>query len=591
MPRTDETPGSWLEERAHLLARIAALEAAEQARGQMAADLKASRDQLEIILDGVADGILVREPGGRFIYANDAAAWVYGYPDARTFLAASVPEIHSRVDMLDEQGQPFPRERLPGWRALRGQPDPSAVICYRRHESGDTHWVLAKSRPVRDAQEQVVFAITILHDFTERRREEERRDFLADATAQLNASLDFESTLHTLTRLAVPYLADACVVEMAQENGSLRRVAAAIAPEKAAAAQDLRRRYPPKLDAPYGIGHVMRTGKSELTPEILPEMLAAAAHDTAHLQLLQALGLRSSMSVALIAHGRILGVAQFLSTQATRRYGPEDLALAEDLTRRAALAADNARLYQAAQAAIAARDEFLSVAAHELRTPITSLRAFAQLILRRMDRRQPLDPGQVERALQTIIQQADKLTRLVSQLLDVSRIEAEKLVLQREATDFSQLVESVVATVQSSAPDHTLVVRTPGPLPALLDAVRIEQVVVNLLDNAVKYSPDGGPIEVVVTQPKAGWVRLAVRDHGIGIPAGNRDRLFDRFYQAHPGGHLGGMGLGLYISRQIVQLHQGRLTAEFPRGGGTRFVVDLPTAPEGMAAPQTGAGG
>jgi signal transduction histidine kinase len=282
------------------------------------------------------------------------------------------------------------------------------------------------------------------------------------------------------------------------------------------------------------------------------------------------------MSVALIAHGRILGAAQFVSTTPGRHYDREDLALAEDLTRRAALAADNAQLYKAAQAAIAARDVFLSVAAHELRTPLTSLRIFAQLLTRRLDKGHTLDPDQVRRGMQTMMQQTDKLTRLVSQLLDVSRIEAAKLVLEREATDFSALVESVVAALQVTAPTRTLDVQTPGPVMVLLDALRVEQVVVNLVNNAIKYSPDGGPITITLSQPAADIVRLAVRDHGVGIPLSARDRLFDRFYQVHPQGHRGGMGLGLYISRQIAELHGGTLTAEFPDDGGSCFVLELP---------------
>jgi signal transduction histidine kinase/PAS domain-containing protein len=580
VPTTDESTTPWLEERAQLLARIAALEATEQARRQMAAELQASRDQLGIILDSVADGITVQEPGGRIIYANDAAAHVCGYPDAATFQAAPREVVLAQFEILDADRQPLPLDRLPGRLALLGQPTPSATICYRVRATGEEHWVVVKARPVRDDQEQVVLAISILHDITAERRAEERREFLAEATARLTASLDYQTTLQTLTRLAVPRLADGCVVEMLEDDRSLRRVAMHVVPAKLAVAADLRRHYPPRLDAPHGIGRVLRTGQSELVPEITPDVLAAAAYDAEHLRLLQTLDLHSSLTVALIAHGRILGAAQFLRTEAGHPYGPEDLALAEDLTRRAALAADNARLYQTAQAAIAARDEFMSVAAHELRTPITSLRAFAQLLIRRMDKQQALDPAQVRRGMQTMIQQVDKLTRLVSQLLDVSRIEAEKLGLECEVTDFAELVAGVVATLQATAPEHTLVLRASGPLPARLDPVRIEQVVVNLVDNAIKYSPNGGPITITLGPPAAGWVRLAVRDHGLGIPVADRDRLFNRFYQAHSQGHRGGMGLGLYISRQIVQLHQGQLRAEFPPSGGTCFVVDLPTGVE-----------
>ncbi|MBI3978709.1 MAG: HAMP domain-containing histidine kinase [Chloroflexi bacterium] len=230
-----------------------------------------------------------------------------------------------------------------------------------------------------------------------------------------------------------------------------------------------------------------------------------------------------------------------------------------------------------AEAAVRARDEFLSVAAHELKTPVTSLRGFAQLTVRQIQRGETLDPVRISRALRVIDQQSAKLALLLSQLLDVSRIQAGKLVLDRSLVDVTRLVEGVAATAQAGTNQHTIAVRSPTPAPALVDPLRIEQVVTNLIDNAIKYSPVGGPIDVEVSAPSHMTVRLSVTDRGIGIPPEHRERVFDRFYQAHSDPRFGGMGLGLYISRHIVELHGGRLDAEFPPDGGTRFVVWLPT--------------
>ena len=221
-----------------------------------------------------------------------------------------------------------------------------------------------------------------------------------------------------------------------------------------------------------------------------------------------------------------------------------------------------------------ARDEFLSVAAHELKTPLTSLRGFAQLLAR------PPGEGSLEAerlgpALRAIDQQSEKLSRLVTRLLDVSRIAAGRLVLERRVTDVVALVEGVVATARAWTEHHGLTIRAPAAVLALVDPLRLEQVLTNLLDNAVKYSPEGGAIEVEVS--KTGQeVRIAVTHHGIGIPDEHREHIFERFYQAHGDRGVGGMGLGLYISHQIVDLHQGRLTAEQPQAGGTRIVVHLP---------------
>jgi signal transduction histidine kinase len=231
----------------------------------------------------------------------------------------------------------------------------------------------------------------------------------------------------------------------------------------------------------------------------------------------------------------------------------------------------------AAEAAVREREEFLSVAAHELKTPITSLRGAAQLALRRLARGAAVDPQQMGRTLELVDRQANRLTHLVNHLLDVARIEAGKLILAPEPTDLGQLVADIVPLVPADAAYHPIEVRSPGtPIVAVVDSLRLEQVLLNLLTNAVKYSPEGGEIAVELTRPDPGTVRLAVRDHGLGVPPERREHLFERFYQAHGEGHLSGLGLGLYVSRQIVDLHGGTIAAEFPADGGTRIVVTLP---------------
>jgi signal transduction histidine kinase len=229
-----------------------------------------------------------------------------------------------------------------------------------------------------------------------------------------------------------------------------------------------------------------------------------------------------------------------------------------------------------AEQAIQARDEFLSVAAHELKTPVTSLRGFAQSLLRQFEKKQTVEPERVKRALHVINQQSVKLTTLLSQLLDISRVEAGRLVLNQAQTDVVALVRSVAAMIQGLTERHTISVTSPESLTATIDVLRVEQVLVNLLDNAVKFSPDGGSIDIEVLTPDSHRVQIAVTDRGLGIPVERRDHIFDRFYQAHDPGFGGGMGLGLYISRQIAELHGGTLEAVFPEEGGTRFIVSLP---------------
>jgi len=249
--------------------------------------------------------------------------------------------------------------------------------------------------------------------------------------------------------------------------------------------------------------------------------------------------------------------------------------------RTAALEAATAREREArlaAEAATQVRDDFLSVAAHELKTPVTGLRAMAQILARKLQKGDVRGPSWLSDGLRTIDQQADRLTRLIGQLLDVSRLDRDPRPPERTATDLADLAERLVAAFRARTSKHTIVLAAGPSLIAEVDPVGIEQVMSNLLDNAIKYSPDGGQIDVEVGRADAEHVRLAVRDRGIGIPLKKRAEIFGRFYQAHAEDHRSGLGLGLYISRQIVALHDGQIAAEFPSGGGTRFVVTLPVA-------------
>jgi signal transduction histidine kinase len=321
----------------------------------------------------------------------------------------------------------------------------------------------------------------------------------------------------------------------------------------------------------------LRTGRSQLVPEFSEALMEAVAKDAEHLSILRSLNYKSAIAVPLVARERTLGAITLLFAESERRYGPTDLPLAEELAQRAALAVDNARLYREAQQAIRLRDEFLAVAAHELKTPVTSLKGMAQLALRRLDREGRLEPQQARQALGTIERQSDKLGRLVSQLLDISRIQAGQLAISPQAADLRRVVEDAVAVAQASTTRHQIMLDVPSTIEARVDPLRLEQVLLNLLDNAVRYSPEGGRIDVGLYPVDAQTARVEVRDHGPGIPPPQRDRIFDRFFQAHPGSHLDGIGLGLYISRQIIELHRGRIEADFPDDGGTRFVVTLPT--------------
>jgi signal transduction histidine kinase len=240
--------------------------------------------------------------------------------------------------------------------------------------------------------------------------------------------------------------------------------------------------------------------------------------------------------------------------------------------------ARNARLLAEAEAALRARDEFLSVAAHELKTPLTALLGFADLLLRQLDRTGRVDPALAARALRPFRDQTRRMAGLVEQILWFSRLQTGHLTVARGPVDLVALVGRAVEEARATAGDRVLRVTAPPTLPAQLDGPRIERVVANLLDNAVKYSPDGSVVDVVVRAAGPAAARLVVRDRGRGVPPEQRPHLFDRSDRAPTVPHVSGLGIGLHVSRQLVELHGGRLWAEFPEDGGTCFILELPTA-------------
>ena len=275
--------------------------------------------------------------------------------------------------------------------------------------------------------------------------------------------------------------------------------------------------------------------------------------------------------VPLVASGPTLG-AVTLAAADPWRFGRDDLALAQELAGRAAIAIENARLYRGAQQAIRMRDEFLSVASHELRTPMTSL----MLTLQNFTRTASLSPELSARLATMAERQGHRLTRLIEELLEVSRFEEGAPSLAGQEVDLAALVRDVVtrSALDLGRAQCTLVLAADQPVVGVWDPSRLEQVVVNLLSNAIKFGA-GAPIEVRVDATDH-TARLSITDHGIGIERNQQQRIFDRFARAVSAQRYGGLGLGLFISRRIVEAHGGRIHVESAPGEGACFTVELP---------------
>lgn len=249
------------------------------------------------------------------------------------------------------------------------------------------------------------------------------------------------------------------------------------------------------------------------------------------------------------------------------------------------------RLRLAEERKVAARDEFLAVAAHELKTPLTSLRLSVEHLRHQVERGAVVGQSELGRSLRTIEDQSLRLARLVTKLLETVRLQEDRLVLERAPTDLARVVADAVERARAVTHRHDIVLSAPDRLDADVDPLRIEEVLTNLLDNAIKFSPDGGRIDIELARDADDTVRLAVRDHGVGVSNEQRPLLFERFRPGNDATQPSGLGLGLYLCRQIVERHGGSITADFPSDGGTRFVVRLPivrVGPRALDLPRTG---
>ena len=572
------------------------------------------------------------------------------------------------------------------------------------------HW-LSSYYPVHSGEGEVVGLGVVVTDITERQRADaerarllgleqearaaaeraqERLSFLAEASSVLASSLDYEATLQRVAELAVPGLADWAVVDIANEDLSTRRVALSHAdPAKVAQALEVESRYPPDPNADTGVPKVLRTAEPELMHEIPDELLVQAAHDEEHLALIRELGLVSYMCVPLVARRRVLGALTFVSSSRARLYTEADLALAQDLAHRAAVAVDNARLFREAEergeaarvleyvddgvflldrhgvirlwnpaaetitglradevieraapevisgwddvvervpvspgaapgagraetlplefrgrevwisisgvafpegTVYAFRDlteerrldelktEFVATASHELRTPLAAVYGAAMTLKRHGS---TLDDARSARLLDVIADESDRLARTVNDILWASRVDSGRVDVTLDRVDPVDAVTRAVRALEPHLPGGIRIeIAAEGDVPPVAaDDDKLRQILANLIENAAKYSPDGGAVEVRVERQER-HVRFAVRDEGLGIPPHEQRRIFEKFYRLDPNltRGVGGTGLGLYICRELVQRMGGRIWVASREYEGSTFFFELPVA-------------
>ncbi|RKG90826.1 sensor histidine kinase [Corallococcus terminator] len=440
---------------------------------------------------------------------------------------------------------------------------------------GGVRWLHSVGQSFPGPDGEVAYLTGAMADVTRRKEAEERLQLLLDASRVLALRLDdVEQALPEVAKLVANHVATGCLVDLTAPDGTLRRVTAAHraseddARLKAALSEpDLRPEHP-ALQC-FASGEVCFLSRMDF------KRRDAGSTPEAPRSLMDSLSPTSVLSVPLRARGRTLGVITLFTAAPQRTLVAADVTMVEELALRIGVALENARLFHDAQSAVRLRDEFLSVASHELKTPLTSLILQHNLIGRSLE--VAGQAGPVMGRLTTAQRQVLRLTALVDNLLDVSRLSLGKLALERAEVDLVQVTRDAVERLeevfaQACCP---LQVDLPRTLKGQWDALRLDQVLVNLLTNAAKYGA-GHPVSVRAGTGADDEAWVEVRDQGIGIDADALPRLFGRFERAVSDRHYGGMGLGLYISRQIVEALGGRIDLDSQPGQGATFTLRLP---------------
>jgi PAS domain S-box-containing protein len=534
-----------------------ALRIAERARSARAIDEREA--EYEATFEKAGVGIAHVSLGGRFLRLNQKFCETvrYGKQEALLLKLEDLlpPEEHSN-------------QRLGLEKLRRGDIERFSTESRLIQKTGRILRTELTVSLLRDHAGRPKKFIAILEDVSERKRAEEGQQVLANASKILLNSLDFTPTLGLVAQSVVPVLADYCAISLPEgvPHAPQQLAVAHVSPAQAQKLEELIQR-----SAVSDFGQ-----QSRLVPEVDDAFLAEWVPAAAEREAMRAMDPRSVIVVPLRARGRAIGTITLLSNTPGRIYGPADLEVAEELARRASLGFENARLYKSAQDLLNARDEFLSIASHELRTPLTPLQIQLQRMLgvRGHGGIEAMPREQARAMLQRSSAQVGRLASLVDSLLDVSRITSGRLTLQLERLDLSSLAQEVVARFSEAGTDSEISIDAPAPVIGNCDPMRVEQVLVNLISNATKYGA-GAPITVKV------WAQgerafFSVTDRGIGIPAEQLPIIFDRFERGSVGRSYGGLGLGLYIARQIINAHGGSIEVTSTLGAGSTFTASVP---------------
>ncbi|HYD52658.1 MAG TPA: ATP-binding protein [Gemmatimonadaceae bacterium] len=542
-------------------------------RGRIEAAVRESEAKFSGILSIAADAIISVDEQQRIVHFNRGAEEIFGYaaheaigqPLSILLPERSVASHHHHVASFAKA--PETARRMGTRRQVHG-----------RRRDGEEFPADASISKLQTPS-GMLFTV-VLRDVTEQKRLERHEHVLAEAGRRLAGSLDVDHVAREVASLPVPELGDWCLVDLIEDPDDERRPLRRLGSQASDPERDARLRAVESRgitwDSPSRVIDVLEHGRAELVSSVSADWLESHAEDGEEVDALLALGARSLLFVPLVVTERVIGAITIGVGEQRRPLDEADLALAQALAAQAALALENARLYQTAQRASAAREEVLRIVSHDLRNPLSAVSLLARTLLDHP----PDDPAERRAAHKNIVDAADWMHRMMQDLLDAAAIDAGRLSIEREPQPIEGIVESALDLFAARAHAKGVSIqRAVDPaLPAVnVDGGRIVQVLSNLVGNALKYTPTGGRIEVGAAS-RGAEVLVWVRDTGAGIAPEHLPRLFERFWHVRGRSRERGTGLGLTIAQGIVTAHQGRIWVESQPGQGSTFYFTLPVA-------------
>jgi len=544
-----------------------------------AAELARAEALNHAILDSFGEPMVMHDAEWRFQYINEAAMEMFRTSKHRlpsSLLGKCLWELYP--DIVDTDF---------GINLKRAMDD-RVPISFEAYYPERAEWSDLRCFPVPSGG-----LITVWKNITARRQAEEAQRYLAEASALLGSSLNYESTLSSLARLVIPDLADWVRVDMLEDDGSVRLLAVAHTdPDKVKWARELATKYPPNMSDTAGLPNVLRTGKAEIYPEITEEMLASGVADPEYLALLKTVQFRGVIIAPIISSRGTIGAITLVSAESRRHYTPNDVALAVELGRRAGIAVENARVHtaeqqaraaavaaqKAAEEASAAKSQFLAIMSHELRTPLNAIAGYVDLMLAGVQG--PLNEQQMD-ALHRVKRSQHALLVLINNVLNFVKVDAghvEINIVDGPASDIVRAVEPLVVP-QLEARGLRYRFKCTDGARVFADPEKTQQILLNLISNAIKFTEPGGEVSVDCDGDRR-HVRFEVADTGAGIPKDKQNAIFEPFVQLDrtlSSGHEG-IGLGLAISRDLARQMDGKLTVKSEPGKGSRFILILPAS-------------